>query len=150
MTDIFKPYKTSVMVALLPTNTYWCNIELAHVTLVYAGDVEDLRETDRNDIAKTALDIAMDFEPFTVKVTGVELFGDEEPVDVLTLDLTPELIEMRKRLVYWNASQYTDYKPHATIGPAGPYKSEAVYPESLTFDRIGFFWGENKLISDLF
>lgn len=148
--DLMGEYNTSVMVALLPTSTYWCNQDLPHVTLVYAGDVENLRETDRNEIAKTVLDISTDYQPFTVPVIGLDIFGDDDPVEVLVLELTPELQDMRKRLVKWNASQYTDYKPHATIGPVGPKKSMTHYPESLTFDRIGFYWGINKLVSDLF
>jgi hypothetical protein len=38
-------FDSSVMVALLPTTTYWCHQELPHVTLIYAGQIPDLKPT---------------------------------------------------------------------------------------------------------
>ena len=141
-------FDSSVMVALLPTTTYWCHIDLPHVTLVYAGEIPDIPASTRNELAKETLSISLDFEPFSANVTGISVFGDEDLVEVITLELTPELKAMRERLKPWNRSQYTDYKPHATIGPVGTYVNQA--PARLMFDRILFRWGTVELVSDLF
>lgn len=141
-------FDSSVMVALLPTTTYWCHQELPHVTLLYAGHIPDLKPTVRNELAKQTISIAQEFGPFTVDVLGTDVFGTTELVDVMKLELTPELRAMRSQLEQWNGSEHTDYKPHATIGPVGsPIEN---LPSRLTFDRICFKWGDATLISDLF
>jgi 2'-5' RNA ligase len=77
-----------------------------------------------------------------------DVFGTNDLVDVMKLELTPELRAMRSQLEQWNGSEHTDYKPHATIGPVGsPIEN---LPSRLTFDRIVFKWGDATLISDLF
>ncbi len=45
-------FQDSVMVALLPTTSEWCHIELPHMTLVYAGEKKNLKATAFNDLAK--------------------------------------------------------------------------------------------------
>lgn len=141
-------FSQSVMVALLPTTDYWCRIELPHVTLVYAGEIPDLKSTARNELAKETVAIALDSKPMTVPVISTEIFGDEDLVDVLRLELTPELKAMRNRLESWNASQYKDFKPHATIGPVGGRLDNL--PTRLTFDRILFAWGDHQMVCELF
>lgn len=73
-------FSDSVRVALLPTTDYWCHIDLPHVTLVYAGEIPNLRPSVRNELAKATLDIAMDFGPFTVNVIDTEIFGGTIPI----------------------------------------------------------------------
>ena len=141
-------YSSSVMVALLPTTDYWCRIELPHVTLVYAGEIPDLSDSIRNELAKETISIAIDFQPFTVDVLTTEVFGEEEKFNVLILETTTELKKMRERLAYWNKSEHKTFRPHATIGPVdSPIETP---PARLTFDRILFRWGTNNLICDLF
>lgn len=141
-------FPDSIMVALFPTTEYWCTQELPHLTLVYAGKIQDVPSTVKNDLAKEVISIAFDFGPVSVPVTGVEIFGDDEPVDVLRLELTDELKAMRSRLEYWNLSQYKEFKPHSTIGEVGSYSG--TIPPKLLFDRIGLVWGDQTIISDLF
>lgn len=141
-------FSQSVMVALLPTTDYWCRIELPHVTLVYAGEIPDLKPTARNELAKETVAIALDSKPMTVPIISTEIFGEEDLVDVLRLELTPELKAMRNRLESWNASQYKDFKPHATIGPVGGRLDNL--PARLTFDRILFSWGDHQMVCELF
>ena len=140
-------FSTSVMVALLPTTSDWCQIELPHLTLVYAGTIEELRSMDRNVLAKTAVSLAMTSKPITLFVKRLEVFGEEDPVDVLTLVPTPELIAMRMILDSWNRSEYKDYKPHVTIGPAGSFDGDI--PDTITFDRISVCWGSEHLTYSL-
>lgn len=137
-------YPDSAMIALIPTTTYWCKIELPHMTLVYAGDITNLSQGSHNELAKAALSLAMSNSPVVLKVLGLDVFGDgDERVDVLRLEPTPQIMAMRSAVESWNASQYTDYKPHATVGPAGladPMKM----PQFLEFDQIMCSWGDQQ------
>jgi 2'-5' RNA ligase len=133
----------SVMIALLPITTDWCSIDLPHLTLVYAGETKDLKPTMFNEMAKDASMLAVLSRPITLKVMGVEVFGDEEKVDVLRLQPSPELWSMRRVVEHWNASEFP-FNPHATIGPAG--MSSIDYPRYLAFNRILVGWGEEQLV----
>jgi 2'-5' RNA ligase len=135
-------FKTSVMIALLPVNSDWCRIELPHMTLVYAGKIEDLKPTAFNAMAKDAVSIAMLSRPVSLKVMGVEVFGDEEKVDVLKFQRTPEVSSMRNIVERWNVSE-NPFNPHATIGPTGTFNPNI--PDYVLFDRILVQWGEESL-----
>lgn len=132
----------SVMIALLPITTDWCKIELPHLTLVYCGEMPDLSLTTINELAKDASMLAVLSRPITLKVMGVEVFGDVDKVDVLRFQPSPELWSMRRAVEKWNASEFA-FNPHATIGPAG--MSSMDYPRYLAFNRILVGWGEEKL-----
>lgn len=136
-------YSGSVMIALLPITSDWCKIELPHLTLVYCGETKDLNPTDFNDIAKDASMLATLSTPLTLRVMGVELFGrgDEEKVDVLRLQATPDLMAMRRAVEKWNSSEYP-FKPHCTIGPQGSFIDP---PRYLAFNRILVGWGEETI-----
>ncbi len=135
----------SVMIALLPTTSEWCRIELPHLTLVYAGLKKDLKPTAFNELAKDAASIAMLSDPITLKVLGFEIFGgwkeNEDKVDVLRLQPSPELSAMRRTVERWNASEHL-FKPHATIGPTGSYVE---MPSHLIFNRIMVGWGDENI-----
>jgi 2'-5' RNA ligase len=139
----------SVMIALLPTSSEWCKIKLPHMTLVYAGEIEeDLQLTDFNVLAKDACSLAQMTNPFSLKVTGTDTFGEEpEQVDVLTLELTTQLRAMRHFVEDWNESEFTEFKPHCTIGPAGTFLEFP--PLFLHFDRIAVGWGDDLLTFNL-
>jgi 2'-5' RNA ligase len=135
----------SVMVALLPMTTDWCKIELPHMTLVYAGLVDDLKPTAFNEISKDAASLAMLSSPITLQVTGVETFGDpQDLVDVFCLRATSELVAMRRMVEHWNASEFP-FKPHATIGPVGSRQLLPYVPGYLAFDRVSVVWGDDQL-----
>lgn len=152
MTDVADAAaEDAVMIALLPTTTEWCRQELPHMTLVYVGLITDLQPTDFNELAKDAASIAMMSNPVMVRVTGVEVFGDMEKVDVLKLEPTSELLAMRRVVEDWNASEFP-FKPHCTIGPTGgqPIGGTAPdypqgFPNFLFFDRIMVAWGNQAL-----
>lgn len=135
-------FDDSVMVALLPTTSDWCKIDLPHLTLVYCGKIPDLKPTTQNDLAKVAVTIAQVSNPLTLDVLGVDILGDKELVDVLLLRPTPELISMYKLLEFWDATEYR-FKPHVTIGPS--LSARDYTPSSLTFDRIMVSWGKDQL-----
>ncbi len=137
----------SVMIALLPTTSEWCRIELPHLTLVYVGLKKDLKPTVFNELAKDAASIAMLSDPITLKVLGFEIFGgwkeNEDKVDVLRLQPSPELSAMRRTVERWNGSEYP-FNPHVTIGPTGSFNSSPT-PSYLAFNRIMVGWGKESL-----
>lgn len=132
-----------VMVAFLPTYSDWCKQELPHMTLVYAGVKDDLQPSDFNTLAKDAASLAMLTRSFGLRVTGVEVFGDEEKVDVLRFQPTSELLAMRRFVDHWNRSEHP-FNPHATIGPQGSSYGIDV-PGVVGFDRILVGWGDESL-----
>lgn len=139
---------TSAMIAYLPTNTDWCKQDLPHMTLVYAGDITKLQPSDQNALTKDALSAGSITKAFATIVTGLETFGEGlEQVDVLTLYPGPELLRARQLVEKWNASQYKDFAPHATIGPKGSFSG--TFPTVLYFDRIMVAWGDQQTIFPL-
>lgn len=134
------------MIALLPMTTDWCRQDLPHMTLVYAGPIEGQSPSMFNELAKDAASLAMLSRPLQLRVKGVEELGPEgERVDVLMLDPTPELLAMRHQVKGWNASEFKDFKPHATIGPVGSRNTLEYVPSALAFDRIYVGWGNESL-----
>lgn len=134
----------SVMIALLPINADWCEIELPHMTLVYAGLKSDLTPTDFSNLAKDAAALASLTKPFYLRVAATEKFGDDlSPVHALRFQLTTELWAMRRYVERWNESEYP-FNPHATIGPATGAFVENV-PPVVGFDRVYLGWGDESL-----
>ena len=138
-----KDFSGSAMIALLPTETDWCKIELPHLTLVYAGEIKDLRPSDFNEMAKDASALSMISWPVSLKVSGTDVFGDEDKVNVLRFHPSSELLAMRRAVESWNASEYP-FNPHVTIGPIHVLPPEPL-PMYLTFDRILVSWGEDNI-----
>lgn len=136
-------FSNSVMIALLPINSDWSKLELPHMTLVFAGTTDELKPTAFNELGKDAASIAMISRTLTLRVLGVEIFGDEEKVDVLKLQSTPELLSMRRFVEHWNASKHP-FNPHATIGPTGTFVEHI--PSFVAFNRIMVGWGDEQLV----
>lgn len=138
-------FKKSVMVALLPIGCGWSKIELPHLTLVYAGEIADLDPADFNKLAKDAASIALMNRPISLQVSDVEVFGEEDKVDVLKFKSTSELEAMRHVVESWNQSEFP-FRPHATMGPVGTRMLvQQQIPEYVTFDRVYVGWGEQSL-----
>jgi 2'-5' RNA ligase len=142
-------FETSVMIALLPTTSEWCQIDLPHMTLVYAGEIPDLKPTVHNDLAKATIALAMACHPVTVDVLGRDVFGDndQDQVEVLLLNPSPELVAMRSMVQLWDVSEHP-FNPHVTIGPVGIIVKNI--PSTITFDRIMVGWGNDQLIYTIF
>lgn len=139
------PASSGVMIAFLPTTSEWCELELPHMTLVYAGIKDDLQPSAFNSLAKDAATIAMLYHPFVLAVTGTDIFGDEEKVDVLRFRMTPELVAARRIVENWNASQHP-FRPHATMGPnKGFVSTTEALPRFVEFDRIMVGWGDESI-----
>jgi 2'-5' RNA ligase len=136
-------FDESVMVALLPTTSEWCRIELPHLTLVYAGQISDLPPSTHNELAKAAVLLSKVSPVITLDVLGSDIFGEEDLVDVLILRPTEWLIAMRSAVEYWNASEHKEFKPHVTVGPMGSLPD--YIPNTITFNRILVSWGTDQM-----
>jgi len=158
----------SAMIAFLPTNGSWCKQDLPHMTLVYAGLIEGRPDAEFNEMAKDAISAARIVGSFSLQVVGVETLGDAgEEVDALMLYPSPQLLVAYNTVApRWNKSEFTDYLPHATIGPAGSAYSQQdplantnevsyrerrsdTLPASLYFDRLAVCWGDKRMIMAL-
>lgn len=145
--------ETSVIVALLPQDDSWCKIEPAHMTLVYVGEIPELKVSQFSELAKDVASIALLSNPIMAKVMGTDVMGDDERVDVFRISPTPEILSIRRMLEEWHTGEFKEFEPHVTIGPEGSYSpnwetqtnGSPMYPMYLTFDRISLFWGKDRL-----
>lgn len=137
-----RPASESVMIALLPTTTHWSQLELPHLTLVYAGLKADLPPTAFNELAKDTAMLAMLSTPLHLMVRSKDRFGDSGDTDVFRLQPTSQLWAMRRAVERWNQSEHP-FNPHVTIGPAGSIVDEV--PRAIRFDRLFVGWGDESL-----
>lgn len=158
-----------VMIAFLPVEASWVKQSYPHMTLVYAGTIDDNDPSALNEMAKDAISASrLMGGRFSLVVTGVEEWGDEnERVDVLMLYPNPALLLARRLVERWNKSSHSEFKPHVTIGPAGtafamqtdPDSPDPRYgpitdwnrglPGNVYFNRIAVSWGEKTLTFNL-
>lgn len=155
------------MIAFLPANGSWVKQDFPHLTLVYAGPIEGRDKSEFNAMGKDGISAARTTGSFSLNVTGVETLGDTgEEVDVLMVYPTPQLLLARQIVEKWNKSEFTDFLPHVTIGPAGSAYVQQVgdnrdyefgsstrrrdlLPSSIFFDRLALCWGDDRLIFNL-
>lgn len=139
---------SSAMIAFLPMTTDWSELDLPHLTLVYAGEISKLKTTAFNEMAKDAASVAALTNPFVLQVFSREVFGgwpsDDEEVDVIRFRLTTELAAMRRMVEHWNASEFSKFNPHCTIGPKGSGSKHEI-PMTIAFDRIMVAFGPEQL-----
>jgi 2'-5' RNA ligase len=162
---------TTAMIAFLPANAPWCKQDFPHMTLVYAGDIEGRDKTEFNNMGKDAITAARAIRTFTLTVTEVRELGDQgEEVDALIFYPTPQLLVARKMVESWNQSEFTDFLPHVSIGPAGTAsavdvpvtdymdvnydsdyrrKRRNTLPASVYFDRLAICWGDERIVFSL-
>jgi len=133
-----------VMVALLPIISDWANIQLPHLTLVYAGKKTDLSASDMDGLSKAALSIATLCAPITLRTLVKDVFGegtDDNPkVDVLRFHPNLELIKMRSLIQDWDASDFP-FIPHLTVGPEGTWNADSS-PVMVAFDKVAICTGD--------
>lgn len=135
------------MIALLPMTSEWCNAEFPHLTLVYLGDVSNVKQFVYMSLAKKVASMSMLSNPIHLKTDGVEVLGGQDPenpeVDVLRFSPSQELLSMRNFFEDWDSSEFPVFKPHVTLGPVG--SNREVMPIMVTFDRIVISWGDTNL-----
>jgi hypothetical protein len=147
------------MIAFLPSDGSWCQQDFPHMTLVW-GPIGSRSDTQFNDLAKDAISASRITGAFSLPVTGVQELGDP-PVDALMFYPTPQLLLAYSLVKQWNGSEFPNYLPHATIGPAGSAAAMSMpqnvwpdingrtptkgLPSSLWFNRIVVAWGDKKI-----
>lgn len=136
------------MIAYLPVDgSVWIKQDFPHLTLVYAGFLE---ESALNTLAKDAITAIRLTGTFSLSVTGLEVLGGdgEEKVDALVFYPLPQLLLARRMVEHWNASSHRDFLPHVTIGPEGSASSSAMgpLPTRVYFNKIAACWGDRRLI----
>lgn len=136
-------YPDSSMIAFLPKSAPWVKQDLPHLTLVYAGEISESDAELKSELIFNAAVIAMLLPKFQLKAKSLEIFGEEDKVDVLTFEPTTNLLKARQLVKEYNASQHKIYKPHVTIGPAQD-RSGLVLPHLVEFDRIMVGWGDER------
>lgn len=142
-------HQQSVMVALLPTDGSWCQQDLPHCTLVYAGEIPNLNPYLHSRLKEAALVMSLSTNAFTTKVSGVGVLGDEKAVWVMHLEDHPTLTWLRMMVSHHSASKFP-FRPHCTIGEVGTaYVNVSNIPEEVTFDRLLVAWGENRTVYPL-
>lgn len=140
--------RNGVMVALLPTTSDWCRIDLPHLTLVYAGTTDKITPTQFNDLSKDASMIATLAKPLYARVMGLDVFGDDtEKVNVLKLQPTPELWALHRALDEWDSGDYP-FVPHCTIGPV-ELGVPSVIPSAIGFNRVYASYGTEGITFNL-
>lgn len=156
----------TAMIAFLPANGSWAKQDFPHLTLVYAGPITDRDRSEFNTMAKDGISAARVTGSFSLNVIGVETLGDAgEEVDALMMFPTPQLVVARKMVESWNNSEFTDFLPHVSIGPAGSAYAQQVpsntdqltyasrrqdiLPSNIHFDRLAVCWGNDRLIFNL-
>lgn len=132
-----------VMIAFLPSNSEWCTLDLPHMTLVFAGSKAALSPADFSALVKDAAGLAQLTTPFSLFAFGVALFGDTDPVKVLRLRATPELMAARRYVEKWDKSEHP-FNPHVTIGPADTFV-DGMIPRVVRFDKLVVAWGEEVI-----
>jgi len=147
------------MIAFLPSDGSWCQQDFPHMTLVW-GPIGSRSDAQFNDLAKDAISASRITGAFSLPVTGVQELGDP-PVDALMFYPTPQLLLAYSLVKQWNGSEFPNYLPHATIGPAGSAAAMSMpqnvwpdingrtptkgLPSSLWFNRIAVAWGDKKI-----
>lgn len=151
------------IIAYIPIDGSWCKHDFPHMTLVHAGLIADLNESDFNAMAKDAISAARITGTFGLSVTGVEQLGEGiDQVDVLMLYPTPQLLLARSIVQKWDNGKFPDFLPHATIGPVGsaittadpaPQFSQSYMrqslPTKLVFNRIVTCWGDKRIFFNI-
>lgn len=134
-----------VMVALLPVFSDGMQVDLPHMTLVYAGRTSDLSPSDLDGLSKAASSIAMFSRPVTMRTLTKDVFGegteDSPKVDVLRFHPNLDVVKMRGLVDDWDASDFP-FRPHMTIGPEGSWMGEI--PRIVAFDKVCFAVGTNR------
>lgn len=142
-------HQDDIMIALLPMTTDWSTLELPHVTLVYAGKVEDRKPNEFNAMAKSVSSLAALSKPLLLSVMNIDKMGPpEDAVSALMLRPTTELMAMRNIVSEWDTGKYPVYMPHATIGPY-PTSTNAIINQQIAFDRLAICWGQDHLVFNM-
>ncbi len=128
---------TGVIIALIPRDQRGDE----HMTLLYAGDLEEgLVSAPEPVIRETCNRLSNLFAPFPAYVTGHDTFGDDEPVQVATID-APQIWQLRACVEPFQNSQF-GLRPHITA-VNGQLRQVG---EPVWIDRIASWYGDERTV----
>lgn len=124
-----------------------------HATLLYFGETAKLSAGAKNDMLKTAAQVANMMSTFSARVTNIQRLGsDNPPALVAMLDPYP-LQQLRNALLVnpqmntylANSPQFPTYQPHLTFGYPDYFGEDdmrrlAASLWRINFDRIAVWW----------
>lgn len=127
--------------------------DTAHCTLTFFGEAANLAQVLQDDLRDAAEMATSEIGPFTVKISGVAVLG-EDKASVVLLE-SQELVDLRGWLCAHPAvelaqkmgQQFPWWVPHLTINYGEGVMDDP--PETISFDRLGLWLGETKESYDL-
>lgn len=123
--------------------------ESAHCTVIFLGEVVGISGAYYRTLR--ALKESKLSTPGEVPVKGLEVFGIDKQVWVVTLDPDPlegdynRLLGALRRNGLDSASSFPDYRPHVTLFPYVDDVGGFEYPDSFTLLSPQLWWGEHKI-----
>lgn len=126
----------------------------AHITLPFFGDASGLSEELQLQLLEVLDEMAQSFGPFEAAIAGTAVLGQDK-AGVLLIE-SAELVAIRAAMndnpvvqeAQANAErQFPWWIPHLTMTYGKPVPDG--YPESIRFDRIGFWSAEDKVYAPL-
>jgi hypothetical protein len=126
---------THVILALLPNDA----IDDEHMTLVYAGQTDQLVSAPLETMQEVCRRLATIFAPFPAWVTGMDAFGADSDVPVATID-SAQIHQLRACVEHFHNSQY-GLRPHITALPGRPPRAPG---STFMFDRLALWYGDHR------
>jgi 2'-5' RNA ligase len=143
-------YSGALIVARPSANDpYTAAVQDAHITLLWFGEAARLPEALLPAISERCAEVAAQFEPIDVKVSGVGILGPDK-ASVLLLE-SAELVAIRAELCEhpavqqaWEMTpQYPWMVYHLTTGYNGVVPKNP--PETVHVDALGFWAGPTRV-----
>jgi 2'-5' RNA ligase len=115
-----------------------------HCTIIYLGKVSKVDFT-KADVEAALGHVSLE-APGAVRTKGLEMFGPDKDIPVVTLDPGSQVLVLQRIVVEGilgvygieNASEFKDYKPHVTIT-----NKDIEIPESVTLGEPVLWWARH-------
>ena len=131
--------------------------DAAHMTTVWLGTTDNVTPDEHYQIIEQIRSYAVEATPITIPVKETGKLGDEG-AEVVFLEPTDSAIAFREGLIAegspiwaeWSSvEQFPNWIQHVTLGyPESPAKGE-FSEESITFDRIALWYGDERTVVPL-
>lgn len=131
--------------------------DAAHLTTVWLGTTDDVTDKEFEDIVEQIRSYAVNVSPITIPVKESGTLGDEG-AEVVFLEPTDSAVALRDGLLeegspiwaqFSSVEQFPTWIPHVTTGyPESPTRADFL-DDSITFDRIALWYGDERVISPL-
>lgn len=143
-------YANSIMVALVPDDASYSELDDPHLTLVYGGDATDEGAPDIEEIHATVAVLAAENEVVVARRSGAGELG-EEGAHIMLLEHFA-LDSMRLELARYNRSDHPGFIAHSTIRYADaddPLPRARDLPEEVTFSNMLVAVGDDHTLYPL-